>query len=337
MIIALVAAGLAALLALAMLRREAGSLARAGREAQEAEARAIASEQEAWRAEAHARDSESHYRLLFEANPVPGWVYDQQTLRFLAVNPAACRQYGFTAEEFLTKTLVDIRPPEDALAVEHWVAGARRHPRVESERQHLTKDGRLLTVALSTHALRYQGRSARLVLAHDVTELRRAKAALEELAVRDELTGLLNRRGFRQLADQELKVARRSGRADVILYLDLDGVKGVNDTQGHAEGDAALRAVAEVLRATLREGDVIARLGGDEFAVYAPGLARHGEGPLVGARVAGAVRDRFEAAPYRLGTSVGVAEVEPGDDLDALLARADAALYVEKTARRHAA
>jgi diguanylate cyclase (GGDEF)-like protein/PAS domain S-box-containing protein len=341
-ILALVAAGLAAALALGMLRREAASLGRAGREAHEAEARAIASEQEAWRAEAHARDSESHYRLLFEANPVPAWVYDQQTLRFLAVNPAACRHYGFTADEFSRMTLADIRPDEHAGAVAEWAAEARVHARTTSERQHRAKDGRVITVSLSSHALRHRGRSARLVLAHDVTEIRRAKAALQELAVRDELTGLLNRRGFRELAEQELKVARRSGRPDALLYLDLDGFKQVNDGFGHAEGDTALRAVADVLRATLREGDVLARLGGDEFAVYATGLTRRGEGGSVAARLAAAVLEHFAAAHsaglgYRLSTSVGVAEVEPGDDLDAVLARADGALYAQKSARKRAA
>jgi diguanylate cyclase (GGDEF)-like protein/PAS domain S-box-containing protein len=338
----LVASAVAGTVALFMLRRVATNLGRMGREAQRAEARAIASEEEAWRAEASARDSEAHYRLLFEANPVPAWVYDQQTLRFLAVNPAACRRYGFSADEFARMTLADICPVEGAAALIQWATEARLHARTESERVHRTKDGRLLTVALSSHALRYQGRSARLVLAHDVTELRRAKAALEELAVRDELTGLLNRRGFRDLAAQELKVARRSGRADAVLYLDLDGFKQVNDVHGHAEGDVALRTLADVLRTTLREGDIIARLGGDEFAVYAPGLARRGEGAVVAARIAAAVRDHSAAAqargrPYRLATSVGVAEVEPGDDLDALLGRADAALYAQKAARKRAA
>jgi diguanylate cyclase (GGDEF)-like protein len=160
--------------------------------------------------------------------------------------------------------------------------------------------------------------------------------------VRDELTGLLNRRGFRELAEQELKVARRSGRSDAVLFLDLDGFKQVNDTHGHAEGDAALRAVAGVLRAAVREGDIVARLGGDEFAIYAPDLSRRGEGRLLAGRLVAALASHSVASqaagrPYRLGASVGVAEPEPGEELDAVLARADAALYAQKAARKRVA
>ena len=178
-----------------------------------------------------------------------------------------------------------------------------------------------------------------LWVARDVSRQKRAEQALVELSTQDELTGLLNRRGFRPLAEQSLKVARRSGQPHALLYIDLDGFKPINDEHGHAAGDMALQTIARVLRDTVREGDLVARLGGDEFAVYAGRLGHPGEGRVLAARLRAALEAHNAAAMaagrlWRLGMSIGVAEAEPGDDLDGLLARADAALYVEKLARR---
>src|SRR5215471_9810632 len=92
---------------------------------------------------------------------------------------------------------------------------------------------------------------------------------LSNLALKDELTGLYNRRGFLALADRQLKLARRSGRSLLLFFIDVDGLKEINDVFGHAEGDAALKCAAEALETTFRDSDVIARFGGDEFAVLA--------------------------------------------------------------------
>ncbi len=178
-----------------------------------------------------------------------------------------------------------------------------------------------------------------LWVARDMTAQKRAERALVELSTQDELTGLLNRRGFRPVAEQSRILGRRTGRRDGVLYVDLDRFKAINDTYGHAAGDEALRAVARILRETVREGDVVARLGGDEFVVYASGLAQAGEGQVLAARLTAAcaafnARAAAGGARWAVGFSIGVAETEPGDDLDALLARADAALYAAKAAGR---
>jgi diguanylate cyclase (GGDEF)-like protein len=173
------------------------------------------------------------------------------------------------------------------------------------------------------------------VTCHDITSSKQAEAALAALAVRDELTGLLNRRGFRELAEQHLRVARRVNRADAVLSLDLNGFKQINDTFGHAEGDSALREVSRILTATLREVDVLARFGGDEFVVYAPGADVLENGGVIAARLAEAFAVANVAAvaagrPYGLHAGIGVALLEAGDTLDALLAKADAELYAQK-------
>lgn len=177
-----------------------------------------------------------------------------------------------------------------------------------------------------------------LCVSREITALKRAEEALRALSDQDELTGLLNRRGFRPLAEQALRLGRRTGTPAALLAVDLDHFKPINDTHGHAAGDAALRAVARVLRDTVREGDIVGRLGGDEFAVYATGLTHADEGHVLVARLQTALGAHNAAAtaagrPYAVSFSVGVAEVAPGDTLADLLARADAACYAAKLTR----
>lgn len=185
-----------------------------------------------------------------------------------------------------------------------------------------------VTAPVLTRAVRY------------AVERHRLMSALRSLSLIDDLTGLYNRRGFSDLGEQYLKLARRTGRSATLIFIDVDRFKTINDTLGHHMGDRALLRIADILRQTFRRSDIIGRLGGDEFAVLAPESS--GDPPeLLVHRVKGAVRE-FDSAspePYRLSVSVGVARFD-GDALvrlDDLLERADAAMYEEKRAKRRVA
>ena len=131
-------------------------------------------------AETAWRGSEEQYRLLFENNPHPMWVYDKETLAFLAVNDAAIAHYGYSREEFLGMTIKDIHPPEVVPGLVHVVAavtGAYRRPGVWRQQK---KDGALIDVEITTHDIGFGGRSGRLVLAADVTERKQAEEALRQ-------------------------------------------------------------------------------------------------------------------------------------------------------------
>lgn len=165
----------------------------------------------------------------------------------------------------------------------------------------------------------------------------RMQMTLRSLAHVDELTGLYNRRGFFMLAKQHLKVARRTKRALWLIFVDLDGFKGINDRFGHREGDLALIKTAEILRKTFRDSDVIARLGGDEFTVLAIHASEEGA-EMMTARLQENLRavNGGSGRRYELGFSVGVARFDPKvmGSIEQLLAKADEALYEEKRSKQ---
>lgn len=124
--------------------------------------------------------SERHYRMLFESNPHPMWVYDRETLRFLAVNDAAIAHYGYSLEEFLSMTIKDVRPSNDVPALLQHLENINEMDQTSSEWQHRKKDGTFIQVEITSHTLEWLERSARLVLAHDITEQKQAEASLKQ-------------------------------------------------------------------------------------------------------------------------------------------------------------
>lgn len=177
-------------------------------------------------------------------------------------------------------------------------------------------------------------------LRESIREDERLRQDLAELAARDGLTGLLNRRTALDAAGRELANARRSHRPLVALFIDLDGLKPLNDTYGHAVGDAAICATADALAANAREGDIVSRFGGDEFVVIGPGPAP-GDDDIAGfaerlLRAVGAQSvDLGDGSREALRCSIGVACTGGDiDTVDGLVAAADAALYRAKSAGR---
>jgi diguanylate cyclase (GGDEF)-like protein len=166
-----------------------------------------------------------------------------------------------------------------------------------------------------------------------VTELRDLSVEMEQLALTDELTGLRNRRGFLVLADQALRMARRTEARCALVFIDLDGLKRINDTRGHAAGDALIADAGRVLGRVFRESDVVGRVGGDEFAVFA--LLDESDGATTVTSRLQAEIERFNsiAVPsMRLSMSIGIEELpcESNTPLDVLLSRADHAMYETK-------
>lgn len=161
-------------------------------------------------------------------------------------------------------------------------------------------------------------------------------AELECLSVTDELTGVMNRRGFDMHLGKAIAQSKRLDQGGVVLMIDLDRFKAVNDTHGHAAGDQLLQTVASVLTKDVRETDTVARLGGDEFAVLMPDLEASD-----GLRRADLLSDRLNTATLSwnntvlcVSASVGAVRYETRDKPEDVMHRADEIMYAQKSARR---
>jgi len=167
-------------------------------------------------------------------------------------------------------------------------------------------------------------------------QLASSNQALENLSLTDDLTGLYNRKGFLALAEHRVKQAYRSGEPFSIAFVDLDGLKHINDTLGHQVGNRALVDTAIVLRDSFRQSDTLARLGGDEFAIF---VAETAEDQIPG--ILGRIQknmDARNAAPDRhfpLSFSIGIVSGSSTKDsnLETLLSRADALMYQQKRSK----
>ena len=186
---------------------------------------------------------------------------------------------------------------------------------------------RLIDWALSTVAQAEQRMAA----------LQERIAYLEGLSITDELTGLLNRRGFLAELDRALAAARRSATPGVLMLCDLDGFKAINDSYGHNAGNAVLRQFSQLMAGKVRRADTLARLGGDEFAILLVGasLANGRRKAQALSQVIASSAFSAEGMQLRLGASFGIAAYAGEDTADELMHRADLAMYGEK--RRNAA
>jgi len=151
-------------------------------------------------------ESEQRYRLLFEANPLPVWVYDLETLRFIAINGAASRHYGFSREEYLAMTIKDIRPTGDISELENYVARIDDGPNYSGAWRHVKKDGSIIDVEIASDAITFAGRPARLVIAFDVTARKQAETDLH-----------LQKARFQQLFENTPMGILRVDSGDVVL------------------------------------------------------------------------------------------------------------------------
>ena len=169
----------------------------------------------------------------------------------------------------------------------------------------------------------------------DITEKHRAAQAIERLAHSDVLTGLANRYALEARLDQLVADARRHGRSFVVMFLDMDNFKSINDSLGHAVGDAFLCAIAQRLTQCVRENDIVARIGGDEFVVVLAELGEVADATGVASKIAHALSQPLELSGQRLHSSASIGICcfpQDGDSRGALMQSADIAMYHAKRA-----
>ena len=287
-------------------------------------------------AETALRESEERYRLMAEnstdliarTTPDGSFVYASDAIRDLL---------GYEPAEVIGTPIRELIHPEDRPALRAIVPDPTGRTFSYRARR---KDGSLVWFESTSRAIVDEnGRISEIVsVSRDITERRQAEEQIEYQAYHDALTGLPNRLLFRDRLTIALAHAKRQQLSLVVMFLDLDRFKIVNDTLGHSLGDELLRVIAGRLRSVLREGDTIARMGGDEFTVLLSDLKQDSDAPRIAQKLLDTVAQplRVEGHELYLTTSIGIA-VYPndGDTAELLLKNADSAMYRAKDLGRN--
>ena len=277
---------------------------------------------------------EASFRLLFDNNPMPMWVFDAETTQFLSVNDAAVQHYGYARETFLGMQLRQIWP-EDEWAT-HSQALQQLGDVYNSSRdwRHLKSDGSEIHVLTFGRRVAFDGRDGYLVAVVDISERRKAEARIAHMAHHDGLTNLPNRDFFQDRLHEALQRGKSGQRRVAVLCVDLDLFKNVNDSFGHPMGDRLLKQVAGRLKAEVSGDNLVARLGGDEFAIVLAADASPNGASDFAARMIRILSESYDidGIEVTVGASIGIA-LSPGDGetSEELMRNADMALYRAKS------
>jgi diguanylate cyclase (GGDEF)-like protein/PAS domain S-box-containing protein len=277
------------------------------------------------------QSSEANQRSLLELSPVSMVLTRTSDHKVVFANRRAAEMFEVSVEQSIGQSALDFWvDPTDR---DKFLAVLYRDGRVDDLEARLkARSGRQFWARVSAQRLRFGGEDTLLGAMVDITEQRMAQERLRDLATHDALTGTYNRRHLEEILRKELGRALRYGRPLAIAMLDADHFKLVNDNHGHPTGDAVLREIAERFRRTLRANDVLGRYGGEEFTVVFP-ETQLGEATVVAERL----REAIAELPIIVGgraiemtVSIGVAAMADVPDLQALVGRADEALYAAK-------
>jgi diguanylate cyclase (GGDEF)-like protein/PAS domain S-box-containing protein len=257
-------------------------------------------------------------------------------------NAASQQIFGYSAEEVVGRNLSMLVPEElreaNIAATRRFLATGESKVigRADLSYPGRRKDGSRFDLEFTITRM-WGGEAPRLVAVfRDITERKKAERRLTQLALHDSLTGLPNRVNFGQHVEEAFARRRRSGGQLALMIADVDKLKPVNDTLGHAAGDMLLTAFAKRLKGAVRESDFVARIGGDEFTIVTEGLKGREDAAAIAEKVLAAMRHPIEVDGRTLpaSASIGVALYREGDTLKTLMHRADVALYEAKGAGR---
>ena len=297
------------------------------------------------KAEAALEDRARQLRFVLEGSELGFWDWDIATGK-VERNPQWGHMLGYTFEELqhTAQQWADFVHPHDRerawASIFDVVEGRSAAHKLEYRMLH--KDGSIRWILDQAKVMQRDehGKATRMCGTHtDITERKLLEEELRRQAHVDYLTGIYNRRHFMERAEQELSRAHRYAKPLSMLMLDIDHFKQINDRHGHKVGDTVLKAVADLSQATFRDVDIVGRLGGEEFAALLPETdqpAALEAAERLRATIANARIPLPGAPPVSFSVSIGVSSMDsPEDNIDALLQRADKALYKAKDSGRN--
>lgn len=279
-------------------------------------------------AEQSVRESEERLRKFAEATE-EGIAFQEGGL-LTDCNDAVLRMTGYTYEEIVgTEIIQYVAPDLREMVMNNVVMGYER----PYEAAIIAKDGSRIPVEFEGRVLPYKGKNYRMSAIRDIRDRKAAEERIQFLAHHDTLTGLPNRALLMDRLEFILAAARRRANFVAILFIDLDNFKTVNDSLGHAAGDALLRVIASRIEDALRGADVVSRLGGDEFLVVLPELDHEQDAVQVAEKLIEAVSEQvpLEGQALTVSPSIGISLFpRDGTTVEALIKNADAAMYLAK-------
>ncbi len=281
-------------------------------------------------------------RILYERdfsdaalNSLPGifYVFDRRG-KFLRWNRHLEMISEYTPDEIAGMSPLDFFTGKDKSLIQERIQEVFAKGFSDAEAALVSKSGKQTSYYFTGQTIQVEGKTCLIGMGVDITERKKMEHRLEEAAMTDDLTGLLNRRGFYTLAYQQCRVADRTKRGLTLLFVDLDNMKQINDALGHETGDLALKDTADILKKTFRESDIIARMGGDEFAVLITEPSRQGIEYVIMNHLNKNLTAHNEHGhrKYKLSLSMGIANYNPDRpcSVSDLLTRADGLMYEDK-------
>jgi diguanylate cyclase (GGDEF)-like protein/PAS domain S-box-containing protein len=287
------------------------------------------------RTEEALRESHQEFASLFMNSP-EALIYINEKDAILNINPRFTKLFGYTLEEIKGKNINEgfLHPPDKKKEGKnlHKMASSKGYFHYETISK--KKDGTLFPVSISGSSIKIDGQRKGIISTYiDITERKRLEKKLEKLAHFDVLTGCYARGYGLSLFERQIKSAQRHKTSILLLYVDLNGLKYINDTFGHKEGDKVLKEVAKFFKSILREVDIICRMGGDEFLLIFPDSSLN-DVPLIKERITNKLKELNKNLnnPYKISFSIGLSCYNPSNPLpiEELIRIADEDMYKEK-------
>lgn len=291
------------------------------------------------KAEESLRKSQQEFAGVFRNSP-EALVYVDENVNIININPRFTELFGYTLEEIKGRNLNDgmIHPLDKIEEGKNLdkIAFSEGHFNYETIRK--KKDGTLFPVLISGSNVAIDGKLKGIIATYvDITERKELEQRLKKLARFDTLTGCCNRGYGLDLLEQQIKTANRKKTSILLLYLDIDDFKYINDTFGHKEGDMVLKEGVKLFKSTLREIDIICRMGGDEFLLIFPDSSLN-DAPLIRERINKNLEKLNQKLnrPNKISFSIGLSYYNPANPLfiDELIRIADENMYEEKKKKK---